>query len=226
MHFDIEGRLLVSPAEVQQLAFTDLRGLINNVLLEGTPLAFPTHAASRRFLAYFADRLDVHPRNVVIRGSCKLGFSIAPRPEKVWLETGPHSDLDVGIVDSDYFSMLDREIRRWEREDENQQAMRQNSHLHRLRLKRQDSRRFHFYRYFDLPDLKLVRVHGELIRKAPAQACCGSPRVVTAFFYRDWWSVYSRYEYDLRELCQKLARGELPPGEDRPRARLAPADPE
>ena len=44
------------------------------------------------------DTFDFHPCNLAIRGSAHLGFSIAPRPEKVWVALGPGSDLDVALV--------------------------------------------------------------------------------------------------------------------------------
>jgi hypothetical protein len=43
---------------------------------------------------------------------------------------------------------------------------------------------------------------------------CGVPRKLSAFVFRDWWSVRQRYEYDLRELCKFVRKGELTPPED------------
>jgi hypothetical protein len=38
---------------------------------------------------------------------------------------------------------------------------------------------------------------------------CGLKRDVGAFIFRDWWSLRNRWMADLRELCDKIDKGEL-----------------
>ena len=57
---------------------------------------------------------------------------------------------------------------------------------------RRESRKFYTYRYQDMPDIGCVRDHKAHLSEAPVEECCGSPRPLTAFIYRDWWSVQSR----------------------------------
>src|SRR5947207_2522345 len=114
MHFDAEGHLAVSPRE-WQAALLDPVKLTRDIWLVGTPWAFPTFGAFREFLAFLADRFGVHPNNIAIRGSTKIGFSISTRPHKVWAAMRPDSDLDLAIVDPDYYHFFDREIRGYER---------------------------------------------------------------------------------------------------------------
>src|SRR5438105_15891813 len=114
MHFDNEGHAVVTPREWQE-ALVDPRRLTSDIWLVGTPWAFPTYGGFREFLAFLSDRLGVHPNNIAIRGSTKIGFSISCRADKVWVAMRPDSDLDLAIVDPDYYHFLDREIRGYER---------------------------------------------------------------------------------------------------------------
>ena len=75
---------------------------------------FPTYDAYYQFLREISCRLDVHPRNLILRGSSKLGFSIAPVVGKVWVEVREDSDLDLAIVDMAYYERIDQEVIRWE----------------------------------------------------------------------------------------------------------------
>lgn len=114
MQFDAEGHVVVTPHEWQE-RLQDTAKLTRDVWLVGTPWAFPTFARFREFVVFLADRLGVHPNNIAIRGSTKVGFSISPKPDKIWMAIRPDSDLDLAIVDPDYFHFFDREIRAYER---------------------------------------------------------------------------------------------------------------
>jgi hypothetical protein len=101
MQFDAEGHVVVTPREWQQ-RLEDSASLTRDLWLVGTPWAFPTYAKFCEFVNFLADRLGVHANNIAIRGSTKVGFSISPRAEKVWMAMRPDSDLDLAIVDPDY----------------------------------------------------------------------------------------------------------------------------
>jgi hypothetical protein len=126
----------------------------------------------------------------------------------------PGSDLDLAIVDPDYYHFIDREIRSHER--------RVGGRLFRgpesvKAFGRREFRRFYTYRYQDLPDIGCVQDHRAYLSEAPVEQCCGCPRTLTAFVYRDWWSVHGRCESDLRDLRRALATPGFPAGQDTPR---------
>ena len=58
-----------------------------------------------------ATNFNIHPNNVLIVGSGKLGFSIAP--QKRYRPFGDSSDLDVVIVSDFLFNLIWRDIRRF-----------------------------------------------------------------------------------------------------------------
>lgn len=93
MTFDLEGRVAISPKLFLEHATSDARGLIDHFLIAATPAAF-THAAFCQFLHSVSIRIGVHPRNLVLRGSCQIGFSITPRIEKARMKMDDQSDLD------------------------------------------------------------------------------------------------------------------------------------
>src|SRR6516165_12189716 len=100
MKFDDQGHLLLTPKELHQQAVARPQRLINDFLLAGTPSAFADYARYCDFLDAIAERTGVHTRNLFVRGSCQIGFSIAPQ-RKVWTAMSDQSDLDLAIVDAD-----------------------------------------------------------------------------------------------------------------------------
>src|SRR5438128_1852744 len=110
MHFDAEGHIIVTPREVHQMALVNKAKLINTVLLPGTPRALPSHVQYCDLLHHISDNMGVHPNNLFFKGSTKIGFSIAPKAEKVWMEYGPASDLDLAIVDPGFYQVVDYEV--------------------------------------------------------------------------------------------------------------------
>jgi hypothetical protein len=213
MEITAEGHVRISPREFCQRLDEPAR-LINDLLIPGTPVAFSTYRRYCDFLHACASDFGVHPRNLVVRGSTKLGFSISPDADSIWKEMRPDSDIDLAIVDPDYYHYLDREIRMWERAPENR-AFR--GVRFEQSIARQRQRAFYTYRYFDLPDIPCVRDHNHRLRRLPVEECCGHPRPIDAFIYRDWWSLYARWEYDLRDVRKALANG-LEAGGDQPRS--------
>ena len=142
-----------------------------------------------------------------------MGFSLSPVADAIWVAMRPTSDLDLAIVDPDYFHYLDREIRMWERNPLNRAF---KGREFRKSISRQKQRGFYTFRYFDLPEISCVVEHNRRLKSLPVEACCGVPRPIDAFIFRDWWSLYSRWEFDLRELKRAIARG-LPAGDETPR---------
>lgn len=215
MSFDPEGHVLMTPGELDAAlcGAGTLDDLVYSSFLRGTPRVFPTHAQHCAFLRSLSDALRVHPQNICVRGSAWFGFSTSPNEEKVWALPGPDSDIDVAFVDSSYYEQIEADIRQWERE-----LARYTEKVYDLR----NTRRFFYYRYFDLPDIEIARRHNDAFARLPVEALCGLPRPVNAFIYKDWWSVVERIKYDLTDLRNGLRRGALPRGGDAPRERPLP----
>ena len=89
-------------------------------------------------------------------------------------------------------------------------------------MKLGESCAFYCYRYMDLPDTTLVQKYQASMDKASSSQSPGCNRQVTAFFFRDWWSLHSRYEHDLRQLLHALRQPDFPAADRQPRA--APMD--
>jgi hypothetical protein len=220
VHFDGEGHIIVSPREIQEGALADRANLINTVLIPGTPRAIPTHEQHHALLRYISDTIGIHPNYLFFKGSTKIGFSIAPKKIKVWMEYGPSSDLDLAIVDPHFFQMVDSEVRRWEWNVENRGRVFQN---HRL-LKEYRNRHYHkgkfdCFRFFDLPKIACMDELDSCLSNAPVLACCEVNRPLRAFIFRDWWGICKRYDHDLYCLERGLrnAADPLPAGGADPR---------
>jgi hypothetical protein len=218
MTFDQEGHIVVTPAEVEALLRNHLDRLICGVLIPGTPAMFATWLEYCEFRAMVADELSVHSSTIVFRGSTKVGFSLTPRPEKIWVEVGADSDVDLAVVDPDHFHFLDAEVRRWEREPATKAEKFHGQPFVRARNLRKH-RAFYCYRYMDLPSTALVQKYEAAMEKARAARPPGCNRQVTAFFFRDWWSLHSRYEWDLQALLSGLNQ-DLPAGGAQARTRV------
>jgi hypothetical protein len=221
VNWDHEGHILVSPREVQTRAFENPRCLINDVLIPGTPLAIPHYEQHCRLLDYLAYELGVHPRDFLIKGSTKIGFSIAPDTSKVWMACGPESDLDLAIVDSHFFHLVDNQVGQWERHPDNRGIMFQDQRLLRAYRRRNNQKGFACFRFFDLPPIPILDNINNTLNNAPVAECCGIARGFSAFIFRDWWAVHARYDYDLSCLKRGLKAREhaLPSAEDEPRPR-------
>src|SRR5258708_39057064 len=113
MKFDEHGHIVWTPEELYNLAKTNPLRLVDGYLTTGTPWAFEAYAHYCDFLEAMAERTGVHPRNLYLRGSCQIGFSIAPK-KKAWMVMQENSDLDLVIVDEGYFTRFEREVRWWE----------------------------------------------------------------------------------------------------------------
>jgi hypothetical protein len=202
MRFDDEGHLLISPRELQDFAFADPHSLINDVLLPGTPRVCATYEAYCDLLHQLSTRLGVHPRNLLFKGSTKIGFSIAPRPEKLWRQFGPTSDLDLAIVDANFFNRLDEQVRQWERDPRNRRLLfrRDPRWIRSYRLRVEHKGRYECYRFFDLPRVPLIEEVVDRLSRVKTVDYCGTRRELTAFIFRDLWGVFQRYEYDLDDL--------------------------
>jgi hypothetical protein len=212
--FTGEGHIDIAAKDLLAAARTDLRTAVNDYLLAGTPRVFATYANYCNFLRELGIRLQVHPRSIVVRGSTLLGFSTSPKRAKVWQsmrdgsDGSKPSDIDLAIVDFDYYERIDDAVRRW---DERQgvpslSGDERNRYLRRTTLRR----------YYCCDDEALPRgtcePHLDAVRRFDARPYCvrGVPHPVGGWVFRDWWSLRLKAEQDIRELVDKVGRDELP----------------
>lgn len=187
--------------------------LINYYLMRGTPHAFRTYPDYCNFLDDVSGKLGVQPNNLFMRGSCHLGYSIAPNP-KVWtaMDIRPQpSDLDLVIVDVDYFNRINTEIQTWEQT--NISACLQGKDYHYL--DRQRDRLYNCCRDYDMPPVTCFH-HKKTMMSIDVTKYCDKLRKLSAFIFRDWSSAHHRYNYDIRMLCQGIKKGELIAAPDEP----------
>ncbi len=212
--FDEEGHIIWSPKELFQMVLENPLRLVNDYLMGGsTPKAFGEYSKYCDFVQAVAERTGVHARNLYLRGSCHIGFSIAPRADKVWTEMADDSDLDLVIVDRPYFERFEEEIRRWE--DRNRAHDLQGEESATF-FDRQRDRQFYCCRDKPLPSVVCVH-HQDVMRAVADLFHSGGPRRgVTAFIYPDWLSARRRYENDLRHLRRGIEGGNLTPPEETP----------
>ena len=211
MTFDEQGHVLITPRELEKLAFENPHGLIDHSLLPGTPMGFPTYAKFTQFVDYLSENLGIHPHHFLFRGSTKIGFSISPNREKkkTWRRFGPGSDLDLAITDPHFYATVDEEVRLYDRSPGNlMKVFRERSgyavkqYLQRIEQKG----RHDCYRYFDLPQkLSCVRDMVKALSEAPVGDCCTHNFIeFKAFIFRDRWAVHRRYHTDLDDLRHRL----------------------
>ncbi|MEX1223337.1 MAG: hypothetical protein WEA31_02205 [Pirellulales bacterium] len=203
MNFDEQGRLVCSPPELYALAVANPHRLLIGYLMGGTPHVFARHEDYCVFLDAVSDGTGVHPKNLYVRGSCQIGFSIAPRAHKVWCAVGPSSDLDLVIVDPGYFRRCEDELRRWEARNPVRSPQAKGAAAAENRAQ---DRLFNCFRDKGLPRVVCVH-HRKMMEKVAQLAHCGHVRDVSAFIYPDWHSAQERYEFDLRKLCDGVKNG-------------------
>jgi hypothetical protein len=212
MKFDEHGHVRWTPRSFYALAEEAPDRLIDGYLMFGTPAAFPDYISYCTFLAEIEERTGIHPRNLYLRGSCQLGFSITPKVEKVWSRIREDSDLDLVIVDPLYYRRFEEEIREWETRNPID-ALKGKASDHYL--KRQEDRQYNCCRDYALPQAVCVH-HQKTMKRVADKKYCGGWRKLSAFIYPDWHSARRRYEFDIRMLVQGVQRKWLTPPEDEP----------
>ncbi len=216
MKFDEQGHVIWTPIKLYDLAKTAPLQLVNRYLMSGTPWAFAEYAHYCAFLEAVAERTGIHPRNLYLRGSCHIGFSIAPK-QTVWtaMRSGPGSkpsDLDPVIVDEAYFTRFEREVQWWEGRNPGEFLQGKASDDY---ARRQQDRQFNCCRDEALP-LTICVHHQDTMRGVAEMKHCGLHRHLSAFVYPDWLSARRRYEYDLSALTKGVESGRLPRPSDEP----------
>lgn len=205
--FNLEGHADFSPLEIERRIGQARSLLINSVLIAAVPRIFVKRQDYERFAEYLSDELRVHPRNFSLRGSSLLGFSF--HPKHLWRQCSDDSDVDLAIVDADYYHMIDREIRHLETRPLGDIEAVRAGDSEEKRLGRRTDRKFYCYRYFNLPDLPAVASQKQVLKNVPSHLL-DRRRSVDAFVFRDWWSVYSRWDSDLRGIQDGIVQRRMP----------------
>ncbi len=219
MKFDDEGRVVWTPKELFALAINDSRRLIGGFLMAGhTPSVFPSHEKYYSFLEALAERTGVHSRSLYLRGSCQIGFSIAPRVDKVWLAPREKSDLDLVIIDPNYFRRIEKEILHWEAR--NPEPTLEDRHAKHLTRRRED--RLYNCCWDEVFPPPVGCHHRDSMRIVADMQHCGRWRKLGAFIYPDWFSAKRRYERDIRLLVEGVKDGILEEPGDTPAALKQP----
>jgi len=75
-------------------------------LTEGTPSAFrECPAIYEDVRGWLSSRLKIHPKEITVIGSARIGYSLAPPPE-FGKPFGKHSDLDLSVISVELFESL------------------------------------------------------------------------------------------------------------------------
>ena len=98
-------------AELADVNKRDLVMFVRAYVQERTPAAFASNPMLWEAVReWFAARLSAHPRQIGLSGSAQTGFSL--KPSKRGIPFDPtSSDLDFFVVNEDYFSVVESEIR-------------------------------------------------------------------------------------------------------------------
>lgn len=100
MNQEIENRLVVFQ---QQLRTRDIVYMVRRFTTFGIPFVV---TADQYFdlKSQIADRFEIHPSEIVMVGSAKLGFSI--KPKKRYQYFGEESDIDMAIISPNLFETI------------------------------------------------------------------------------------------------------------------------
>lgn len=94
----------------ESLLNAPLESFMNERIFEGVPYVFGGDRQKYwTWRAALANAIGVDPKNVVVSGSAAVGVSL--NPYKSFREYGPHSDIDVAVVDHYHFDLAWNELR-------------------------------------------------------------------------------------------------------------------
>lgn len=97
---DIETRILSFKNDLKELG---TEGVVRKYLLHGDCVALTTNAYMD-LRSKVAKEFNIHPNEVYVVGSAKLGFSIAPH--KKFQHFNHNSDIDVAVISPNLFNEL------------------------------------------------------------------------------------------------------------------------
>lgn len=97
---ELQSSLVKAPSMVRDM-------VVRLWLTEGLPYAFfGTPAIYEDLRGWLAHRLTIHPKEITMIGSARIGYSLSP-PPKFGRPFNDRSDLDLSIVSSDLFCRVE-----------------------------------------------------------------------------------------------------------------------
>jgi hypothetical protein len=212
--FDQEGHVQTTPTQLLAAMRANLDYAVKELALTGTPRVFNTFHQYRLLVEAVGDRIGVHPRTIVVRGSAQFGFSTTPQPHRVWqpfrynaVAPDAPSDIDLAVVDFRYFSEMNREIQGWEAA---QRRPKPNEPGAWFWLQREQRRHFGICADGETMPPNTCVAHVNAMTALSATAFCqGPPRKISAFVYRDWWCLHNKCAFDLGQVRDLGASGAL-----------------
>jgi len=100
-------------AMVRQLHSSELDGLVRLFITEGVPYAFEnTPLLFEAIRDWLSRELSIHPKEVTLIGSARVGYSLAPPPD-YGRPFGEHSDLDFSVISASLFLACKLAFERW-----------------------------------------------------------------------------------------------------------------
>jgi len=91
----------------------EIYGLCRLWISEGTPFIFTGEPMMYETVrGWIAKRLGIHPKEVTLVGSARIGYSLSP-PPRLGTAFGSHSDIDLVAISQDLFSRFESETQRF-----------------------------------------------------------------------------------------------------------------
>jgi hypothetical protein len=88
----------------------EIFGLCRLWISEGTPYVFSGEPMMYEAVrGWIAKRLSIHPKELTLIGSARMGYSLAP-PPRLGTAFGTHSDLDLVAISQDLFFRYEAEL--------------------------------------------------------------------------------------------------------------------
>ncbi len=97
------------------LTTLNMRAVVRKHITTGEPVVI-THDAYFELRQRVADHFGLHPSAVILVGSCRQGFSIAPK--KRYRLAQPNSDLDLALISAERFDTYWDEVFAYSRSNE------------------------------------------------------------------------------------------------------------
>ena len=104
----IEERIRTFKADLENDAITN-EEIVNKYISFGTPYIFQDDEGQyHRLKQHIATKYSINNTEIIMIGSAKLGFSIAPI--KIWKFFSDDSDIDVAIISESLFNLFWKEL--------------------------------------------------------------------------------------------------------------------
>jgi len=178
-------------------------------LTEGLPAAFQASPAAYEDLrGWLAAQLCVHPKEVTLIGSARIGYSLAPSPS-FGRPFSPRSDLDLSVISDDLFRRLATAFSRFSadyetgaikpRSERERFLWEQNLEFGTRNIPRGflDSNKIPNFTKYQVAQ-QINQSMWALVKKLEVTPHAPQVRTASARVYRDWRSFVDRVEFNLR----------------------------